>query len=90
MLLFMAIFPINVFAMNLDSYIDYTGVEVSQFADTSLYNANFPDIVGGALSNGFIIEKAVQYTVNQPLFVYRLNIDATALPSGIGYPQKNT
>jgi hypothetical protein len=73
-------FHINSFADNLDTHITYTGNVSSKAADTNLDAFLYGDL-GGTVPNDFIQIRAFQFTVDQPLEVNHLSIDATATPN---------
>src|ERR1039457_1029737 len=80
--LFLAL-QINAKAFDLDSYIDYTGNEVGKAADfISIEPNSFINLgLGGPVANDYVVEKAYEFTVSNPLDVSQLSINAQQIPS---------
>ena len=76
-------FQTNAKAIDLDSYVDYTGNEVGKAADFISIEANtFTNTgLGGAVANDFVQEKAYEFTVSHPLTISDLSINAQQVPS---------
>jgi len=81
---FLLAFQMNAHAgINVNNDINYTGNEVGEAADFGSITPNsFTNLpLGGDVADDYVVEKAFQFTVNQPLVINDLSINAQLIPN---------